>query len=245
MEQYSIGDIWWVDFPYEDGEKEKHRPAIIIDADTIAIIAMYVTSQDKLRPLDIEISDWKEAGLPRPSWARIDKTVSIAEWRLLGKTGHLSDADLIKVAQLFAEYQTGVQHEFSLLAIKNSENKFLQVYDERWNCWLFPYLRSTDDNKENVDKKASDLLNTDVNTTYVSVTKHCKFSASDQVYKIYNHKLYSAVIGDSERANADEFEVDGQKYRWMSFAEMEADSKTMENNEEVIAFVKSKIKLLQ
>lgn len=244
MEQYSIGDIWWVDFPYDEGEKEKHRPAIIIDADTIAIIAMYVTSQDKQRPLDIEISDWKEAGLSRPSWARIDKTVDISEWQLLEKSGHLSENDFLKVAQLFAEYTTETQHEFSLLAIRNLKNKFLQVYDERWGCWLFPYLRSTEDNKVNVDKRATELLNTDVNTTYVSVTKHCKYSASDEVYKIYNHKLYSVVISDSEKANADEFEMDGQKYKWMSFAEMESDTKTMEKNEEVIAFVKTKIQFI-
>lgn len=241
MEHYSIGDIWWIDFPFDDNRNEKHRPAIIIDDDTMAIVAIGVTSKDKMRPLDIEITDWREAGLNKPSWARIDKYVRIAEWRLLKKAGHLSDYDFIKIAQLFAEHLTGTQHDFSLLAIKNSKNRFLQVYDERWGCWLFPYLRSTDDNKENVDKKASELLGTDVNTSYVSVTKHCKYSASDEVYKIYNHKLYSIMIDDSQGAASEEFEVDGQRYKWMSFAEMESDAETMKNNEEVIAFVKSKM----
>lgn len=241
MERYNIGDIWWIDFPFEDGEIEKHRPAIIIDADTLAIIAMYVTSRDKLHPLDIEITDWKEAGLNRPSWARIDKTVSISEWRLLGKTGHLSDRDLFKVLQLFAEYQTGTQHDFTLLAIKDSGNRFLQVYDERWGCWLFPYLRSTDNNKANADARATEILGISAISTYVAVTKHCKYSASDDVYKIYNHKLYSVEAGDSVRANTDEFIIEGQKYKWMSFAEMESDTVTMELNEEVIAFVKSKV----
>ncbi len=241
MERYSIGDIWWVDFPFDNGRTEKHRPAIIIDDDKIAIIAMYVTSKDKAYPLDVEISDWKEAGLSRPSWARIDKIVSISEWRLLEKTGHLSDKDMLKIAQLFAEDQTKTQHEFSLLAIKNSDNKYLQMFDARWGCWLFPYFRSTDDNKANMDAKASELLGVNATTAYIAVTKHCKYSVSDEVYKIYNHKLYYVQTDDFKESETDKFEIDGVTYQWMSFAEMESDAKTLEYNEDVIAFVKSKL----
>ena len=47
MEKYNIGDVWWIHFPYEDEDKEKRRPAIVIDDDTIAILAMYVIRQNK------------------------------------------------------------------------------------------------------------------------------------------------------------------------------------------------------
>ncbi len=43
MGKYNVGDVWWVHFPYRDEEKEKRRPAIVIDDETIAILAMYVT----------------------------------------------------------------------------------------------------------------------------------------------------------------------------------------------------------
>lgn len=47
MAKYDVGDVWWVHFPYRDEEKEKRRPAIVIDDETIVILAMYVTSKNK------------------------------------------------------------------------------------------------------------------------------------------------------------------------------------------------------
>ena len=73
MEKYNIGDVWWIHFPYEDEDKEKRRPAIVIDDDTIAILAMYVTSQNKENPYSIKLEDWAETGLSKPSWTRIDR----------------------------------------------------------------------------------------------------------------------------------------------------------------------------
>lgn len=87
MGKYNIGDVWWVHFPYGDEDKEKRRPAIIIDNETIAILAMYVTSKNKENPYSIEIEDWKETGLSKPSWTRIDKIVSISEWYMDRKIG--------------------------------------------------------------------------------------------------------------------------------------------------------------
>jgi len=39
----------------------------------------------------------------------------------------------------------------------------------------------------------------------------------------------------------DIFEIDGTKYLWMLFEELEVDLNTMQKNDDVIAFVKSKI----
>lgn len=36
------------------------------------------------------------------------------------------------------------------------------------------------------------------------------------------------------------FEIDGSTYAWMSVAKLEMDSNTMKNNDDVIAFVKTK-----
>ncbi len=36
------------------------------------------------------------------------------------------------------------------------------------------------------------------------------------------------------------FEIDGNKYRWMSVQEMESDERIMEINDDVVAFVKAK-----
>ncbi len=131
MGKYNIGDVWWTHFPFENSNIVKHRPAIVINDDEIAILAMYVTSKDKETPYSIEITDWEQTGLSKVSWARIDRIISISEWNLDRKIGKLTERDLLKILQLVAEITTETFHEFSLAAIKNN-NRFLQIYDNRW-----------------------------------------------------------------------------------------------------------------
>ena len=117
----------------------------------------------------------------------------------------------------------------------------MQKYDDRWESWLFPYIRSTEDNKDNVDRCVSRLLGVEVETKYVTCAKHCKYSVSDEVYKIYNHKLYKCLLESIPKNMVNEtFEIDGNKYRWMSVQEMESDERIMEINDDVVAFVKAK-----
>ena len=74
--KYNVGEVWWIHFPFRDKDYEKRRPAIVVDDDTIAILAVYVTSKDKDNPFSIDIEDWQSTGLTKPSWARIDKIIS-------------------------------------------------------------------------------------------------------------------------------------------------------------------------
>lgn len=242
MEKYNIGDVWWTYFPYSDKDDYKRRPAIVINDETIAILTMYVTSQNKENnPYSILIQDWKEAGLSKESWTRIDKIVRLDEQDMDRKIGELSQRDLTKILQLAKEALSNTSHEFSLLAIVDTNGRYLQVFDDRWESWLFPYARSTDNNKADMDNYASKLLDEEVVTEYVTGSKHCKYSVSDNVYKIYNHKLYKLSLNDiPENMNEQTFEVNGIKYRWMSIQEMEKDERIMEVNEEVVAFVKKK-----
>lgn len=242
MGKYEIGEVWWVHFPFSDEDKEKRRPAIVIDDDTIAILAMYVTSKNKTEnPYSIEIEDWKEAGLAKPSWTRIDRIVEIQEWYMDRKIGELSEHDLKKIMQLVAEITTGTLHEFSLIAITNPEEKYLLKYDERWKCWLFPYVRSEDNNLENVEAYIEELLKIELPVEYVAVAKHCKYSVSDEVYKIYNHKLYRAKMYTIPEGMQNEtFQIGEKQYRWMSIEEMKQDDCIMKENDDVVAFVKVK-----
>jgi mRNA-degrading endonuclease toxin of MazEF toxin-antitoxin module len=240
MGKYNVGEVWWIHFPFDDSDELKRRPAIVIDDDTIAILAMYVTSKNN-SPYSIELKDWDTTGLSKPSWARIDKIVSVSEWHMDTKAGELSERDLLMILQLVAEYTNDTSHDFSLLAIKNKNEKYLQKFDRRWKCWLFPYIRSTDTNKENVDNFASDLLQLEISTEYVSQATHCKYSVSDDVYKIYNHKLYKVFLDViPEHMQDDSFSIDGTEYKWMSMKEIENDEIIMEKNDEVVAFVKTK-----
>lgn len=47
MEKYNLGEVWWTQFPFQEIEESKRRPAIVIDENTIAVLAMMVTSKDK------------------------------------------------------------------------------------------------------------------------------------------------------------------------------------------------------
>lgn len=208
----------------------------------IAVIAMMVSSKEKEdNPYCIEISEWKEAGLKVPSWARVDRIVSMDEWRMDSKIGELTQNDLDKFMQLIAEVQTETLHEFSLVAVTNQEGKYLQVYDEEWECWLFPYFKSEDPNKANIDKRTSDLLGEEVNTSYVAIGVHCKYSVKDKVYKQYRHKLYRLKLDMiPELMESNEFEKNVKKYAWKSIIELEKDDNVMNKNDDIVAFVKAK-----
>lgn len=242
MGDYKVGEVWWVTVPFSDQPKAKRRPAIVLDNDIIAILAVYVTSKNKDNPYSIEIEDWDSIGLPKPSWARIDRIISIDEMLMDCKIGELSQKDKDKILQLVTEYTSGKQHEFSIVAIKRNPDEYLQVYDNRWKCWLFPYVRSAEENnKDNVDRFVREIIGADESTEYITSTKHCKYSVSDSVYKIYNHKLYRLNVDpNNDISKKQKFTIDGIDYRWMTFEDMLGDENIMEKNEDVISFVKSK-----
>lgn len=89
---------------------------------------MYVTTKNnENNPYSIAIEEWQEAGLKRKSWARIDRIVRLTEWNMDCRIGELSQRDFIKIIQLVEEIMTNKIHNFSILAIKNSEDKYLQI----------------------------------------------------------------------------------------------------------------------
>lgn len=242
MRQYNIGELWWTQFPFEEIDKSKQRPAIIIDSDTIAILSAMVTSKDKKNPYSIKIDEWEKAGLKKESWVRIDRIVRVEEWRLTRKIGVLTESDFNKVTQLVAECLSEKFHEFSLLAIRNPSGKYLQVYDNNWECWLFPYCKTQEPNKENVDRYANSLLRSNTTTSYVALATHCKYSEKDKVYKRYKHLLYKIDLSDvPEHMNTSLFELKNIKYSWKSIKELESDNNVMTKNDDIIAFVKANI----
>jgi mRNA interferase MazF len=98
---YNFGDVVLVPFPFTDQTASKKRPAIIVSADAYHqrrpdVIVMAVTSQI-LRPAgalgEMLISDWRGAGLPKPSL--IKPVLATIEQRLiLRKLGGLQGADI-------------------------------------------------------------------------------------------------------------------------------------------------------
>lgn len=54
MGKYNIGEVWWTHFPFQEVNEEKHRPAIVIDDNTIAGLAMMVSSKEKNNPIALK-----------------------------------------------------------------------------------------------------------------------------------------------------------------------------------------------
>lgn len=242
MNKPEIGEVWYVNFPFEEKNEAKARPAFVIDEFRMAILAVEITSVSKPEdPYRIEIRDWQQAGLKIESYARIDRIEEIEELNILRKIGSLSDRDKIKVFQLVYDINSEKSHDFSLVAIKNEDNKYLQKYVDSWNCWLFPYFRTEhEDNKSNVDSKVSELFGKKICTNFLRKAVHCKFSQKDSRYKAYNHMLYEYKPTElPDNMKIDTFEIDGTKYKWMTIEEMVADERIFEVNSDIIGFVKT------
>ncbi len=99
MTTYSFGDIVLVPFPFTDQSTTKKRPAVIISSDQYNrqrpdIIIMAVTSQMQSAEYfgDITISQWKEAGLLKPSVIKPIFT-TVEKGLVLKKLGSMSNND--------------------------------------------------------------------------------------------------------------------------------------------------------
>ena len=144
-----------------------------------------------------------------------------------------------------------ITHDFSLIAIKDEYNDFpnhlLLYYDQRWKCWFFPNFKTQeDDNESFVKEKLSNTLHIKkdaISLECVGEKIQPKFSRSDQVNKVYAHRLYKGTISEFPRElQADTFMIDDVKYRWMTIPEMETDQIINEVNGDVVSFVKEIIK---
>jgi mRNA interferase MazF len=89
-----FGEIYICQFPFTSGTASKLRPALVLfDLQQDAIICR-VTSVTRVGPLDVTISDWQQAGLLKPSEARLDRIVTAEKRVFLRRLGVLSKTDL-------------------------------------------------------------------------------------------------------------------------------------------------------
>ena len=110
-----------------------------------------------------------------------------------------------------------IQHNHSLIIIKNSapgiKTKYLTYYDERWDCKLFPNLKTA-----RVQEK---------------------YSVSHNENRVYNHRLYEVEFKNIPKImNKNDFSINSRHYYWMTISEMEKDDNIMKKNMEVVDFVK-------
>lgn len=145
-----------------------------------------------------------------------------------------------------------IEHPFSLIAIKDTFNKYphryLLYYDNRWQLNLFPNYRTQATEEENIANIVGHLSNElqipaqDITVEQKGYTLTTKYSVSDKVQKIYAHTLYQATIKKlPKKLQADSFMIGDRKYSWWSIDKMETDEDIREHNLDVVELVKHNI----
>lgn len=102
-----VWEIWFADFPYEeDATITKKRPVIILNVEPFEVLSVKVTSQDVRDEdmYDTPIQYWSEAGLDRPSVARISKAMFLDKQNFIHKIGTLHNDDKIAIFTKYAEH---------------------------------------------------------------------------------------------------------------------------------------------
>ena len=132
------------------------------------------------------------------------------------------------------------KHAFSLIIFKDqistNKNRFLLKYDKRWECYLFPYLRSKDKNDADfIELYAGITTGTECKIIKVCQKTETKYSYSDKCEKTYHHTFYEISFNSMKSNFPKEKEFDA--YKWFTPEEMKADKKLMERNKETVDFV--------
>jgi mRNA interferase MazF len=88
-----FGEIFLCQFPFTTGAVSKARPVLVLfDLQQDAVICR-VTSVLRTCALDVPLKDWAQAGLAKPSVARLDRLVTAEKTLLIRRLGQLSAQD--------------------------------------------------------------------------------------------------------------------------------------------------------
>ncbi len=101
MTTYRAGDIVLTSFPFAGGG-QKSRPALVVhDSGDADVVLARVTSQPYSDTSDVEIADWRAAGLLIESVVRVHKVATLEKRLILRKLGSLTALDLANVRGAF------------------------------------------------------------------------------------------------------------------------------------------------
>ena len=88
-----FGQIFICHFPFTSGTVSKPRPALVLFDLQQDVLVCRVTSVLRRGPLDVLLNDWAQAGLAKPSVARLDRLVTVEKTILGQRLGVLTAAD--------------------------------------------------------------------------------------------------------------------------------------------------------
>jgi len=99
-----LGEIFVCSFPFTSGQFSKPRPVLVLfDVGEDCLICR-ITSASHSGDLDIPLSHWKEAGLEKPSVARLTRLTTVEKTLLKLRIGNLAPPDLDTVKQAWNQH---------------------------------------------------------------------------------------------------------------------------------------------
>jgi mRNA interferase MazF len=95
-----FGDIYVCRFPFTSGTFSKPRPVLVLFDLGMDVLICRITSVSYSGRLDVELRGWTDAGLEKPSVARLNRLVTVEKSLLTKHLGRLaaSDTAAIKAA---------------------------------------------------------------------------------------------------------------------------------------------------
>jgi mRNA interferase MazF len=108
MTTYQKGDVVLVAFPFVDEGHNKRRPALVVaDTGDQDLVLARITTQQSRDEFDIELRDWKAAGLVALSTLRLHKLATISKSLVQRRLGQISDTDRSRVGTLLLDLCSG------------------------------------------------------------------------------------------------------------------------------------------
>ena len=113
------------------------------------------------------------------------------------------------------------------IVIVKKEDKFLNVYDKRWDMLLFPNIKGNDiEDIINYVKSAFDVNINEDNIKFLFDKIHEKYSVSHKENRFYHHYFYevntSSIVGD-----------------YYTLDELLSQEKVKKNNSDIISYIKN------
>lgn len=99
-----FGQIFICQFPFTSGALSKPRPALVLFDLQQDVLVCRVTPVLRSGPLDVTLVDWAQAGLAKPSVARLDRLVTVEKSILGQRLGVLSAADQSAVRAVWNQH---------------------------------------------------------------------------------------------------------------------------------------------
>ena len=112
MAEYNRWDVWEADVPFEDINRSKKRPVVILSEKEALVLSLKMTSHEprynKLEG-EYELMKWQEAGLLKPTVVQCSKVLKLSKDAITDKKyGRLSATDIIGLSQLLKYMRVAV-----------------------------------------------------------------------------------------------------------------------------------------